>query len=312
MNIYRDISKVSKNKNTVITIGTFDGFHLGHQKIIEQVISDSKRKIGRSFVITFEPHPRSVVSKDYDLKILTTIDEKVALIEKAGIENLMVINFTPEFSNLTYEDFFSNYIIDKIGISELVIGHDHKLGKGRTGDEDKLIKFGEENSFSVVPVNAIKINDEIISSTKIRHALSDGDIDKVNKYLGRYYSLSGKVVKGSRRGRSLGFPTANLNISGNKKLIPANGIYLVEVIGHGQKLYGLMNIGTRPTFEDTSEVVIEVYIYNFDKDIYNTNLTVDIISRIRDELKFSSVEELIQNMESDKEKGLEIIKKLNN
>jgi riboflavin kinase/FMN adenylyltransferase len=312
MEVFSDITDVIKNSNTVVTIGTFDGFHAGHKKIIERVIKGSKNINGRSFAITFEPHPRSVVSKDNNIKILTTLKEKISLLDAAGVENLLVINFTPEFSRLTYEQFFNTYIIDRIGIKELVIGHDHRLGKNRDGDENKLKKLGDFHHFDVIPVDAMRIDGEIVSSTKVRQALQLGHIDAVNKYLGRYYCFSGKVVKGSMRGRQLGFPTANVQLDDENKLIPANGIYVVEVKRNNGKYFGLMNIGLRPTFGDTEKILIEIYILDFDEDIYNEEISVSVIERIRDELKFSSKEDLIHQMNLDKQKGIEIIRNLIN
>lgn len=312
MNIYKDIALVEKKNNTILTIGTFDGLHLGHQKIIEKVILEAERNNGRSLLITFEPHPRSVVSKDYALKLLTTTKEKIDLMHKTGLENILIINFTKDFSDLSAEKFIRDYIVAKIGVSELIIGHDHRLGKDRVGDESKLKELGKIYSFDVLPVNAVKINDEIINSTKIRNALLQGDQEKANTFLGRYYSLSGNVVSGAKRGRSLGFPTANIELEDNNKLIPANGIYIVEFFVNSQKHYGLMNIGTRPTFEDSLKVVIEVYLYDFDKDIYGEYVSVNILQRLREEVKYPNREELIRQMEIDKFKGTKIIKGLIN
>ncbi|MCX6152117.1 MAG: bifunctional riboflavin kinase/FAD synthetase [Ignavibacteriales bacterium] len=312
MKIFQDILQVSKKKNTVLTIGTFDGFHLGHQKIMEQVIIDTNGRGGRSLVITFEPHPRNVISKDYNLKLLTSTEEKISLIKKAGIENILIIKFSEEFSKLTAEEFIRDYIVAKIGASELVIGHDHRLGRDRIGDESKLKELGKQFSFDVAPVNAVKINGEIVSSTIIRAALLEGNIDKANAFLGRSYSFSGKVVTGAMRGRELGFPTANIELDENQKLVPANGIYIVEFFVNSKKHFGLMNIGTRPTFEDSLKVVIEVYLYDFNNDIYGKNVSVNIIHRMREELKYPAKEELIAQMEIDKIKGLEIIKRLTN
>lgn len=312
MNIFYNITEVNKSKDTVLTIGTFDGFHVGHRKIIDFVIRDSKEKGCRSFVITFEPHPRIVVNKNYEIKLLTTLDEKIKLLQEAGIENLLVVNFTPEFSKLTYDEFFDQYIISKIGIRDLVIGHDHHLGKNREGDENKLKRLGSLHSFDVKPVDAMKIDDEIVNSTKVRKALTEGRIDLANNYLGRYYSFSGKVVNGAMRGRELGFPTANIDLNNENKLIPANGIYLVKILVRGSEYFGLMSAGLRPTFGDTDRVLIEVYILDFNQNIYDEEVTVKVVNRIRDELKFASKEELISQMNLDKQKGLEIINNLIN
>jgi riboflavin kinase/FMN adenylyltransferase len=312
MNVYKDIALIGKNINTVLTIGTFDGFHFGHQKIIEIVKSEAERNKGRSLLITFEPHPRSVISRNYDLKLLTTTEEKISLMGEAGLDNILIINFTKDFSELSAEKFIREYIVEKIGVSKLIIGHDHRLGKDRVGDESKLKELGKLFSFSVLPVNAVKINGEIINSTKIRNALLQGDLEKANAFLGRYYSLSGKVVTGAKRGMSLGFPTANIELEEKHKLIPAYGIYIVEFYVKSVMHYGLMNIGTRPTFEDSQQVVIEVYLYDFDRDIYGEYVTVNIVKRLREEVKYPNKEELIRQMEIDKINGTKIIQSLIN
>jgi len=312
MKIYTGIEQITKNKNTVLTIGTFDGFHLGHKEIIRKVVESSKNRNCRNFVITFEPHPRSVVLKSSEVKLLTTINEKLDLFEKAGIENVLIINFTLDFSQVTAEDFVVDYIVNKIGVSSIILGHDHKLGKDRSGDEGKLKELGSKYHFDVEPVSAVEINGEVVSSTKIRNALFNCELDKANNFLGRNYTIKGKVVEGDKRGRTLGFPTANVNPDDIQKIIPANGIYLVEFEVKQQKLFGLMSIGTRPTFDNSNKVVLEAYLYDFSGDIYGEDASVSLLRRMRDEIKYSSKEELIDQMEIDKLNGKELIKNLTN
>ena len=307
MNLYTQDSNINKTKDTVITIGTFDGVHLGHQKILNHVLHLADEKKSRSFVITFEPHPRLVVSKNYDIKLLTTLDEKVKLFEKIGIDNLMVIKFTKEFSGLSSKEFVRNYICNKIGANHIVIGYDHKFGKNRDGDENKLRELGKQMDFDVTKVEPITAGDTIISSTKIRNLLSEGDIALANKFLGRAYTLSGKVVNGAGRGRSLGFPTANIKVENIHKLIPGNGVYAVSVWLNKEKFAGIMNIGLRPTFNQTPNVIIEVHILNFDKDIYNEDLQIEFLRRLRAEKKFSSKDELIWQINIDKKNALKIV-----
>jgi riboflavin kinase/FMN adenylyltransferase len=225
MEIFGDLSKVTYDKNTVVTLGTFDGIHAGHRKIIEEVVARSSFYGGRNFLITFDPHPRSVVSNDHKIQILSTLEEKLKLLEQIGIQNVLIIKFTKEFSQLRASEFFQNYVLKGIGIREIVIGHDHHFGKGRDGDESKLRELGKANDFKVTTVNAVTIDSMVVSSTKIRNLLTAGDIKTANLFLERYYSFSGKVVEGDKRGRDLGFPTANIEPDNSDKLLPAIGIY---------------------------------------------------------------------------------------
>jgi len=310
MNIFHDISEINRDKNTFLTLGTFDGIHLGHRKIIDKLIGRSRSENGRNFLITFDPHPRNVISKNADFKILSTPAEKAIVLEKLGIMNLLVINFTTEFSQQTAEEFFKSYIIDRIGIREIVIGYDHHFGKGRGGDESTLREMGKQYRFGVATVDAFRLNGEIVSSTKIRKALFEGDIKTAGSYLGRHYEFSGLVIEGDRRGRELGFPTANIKPDNEYKLLPALGIYLVGFYVNNRNHFGLLSIGKRPTFYNSGKIVPEVYIYDFDDDIYDRMVKVTILERLRGEEKFSSADELIKQMRIDKQTGLEIIRNI--
>ena len=312
MQIFEDLSKVSYNKNSVVTLGTFDGIHLGHKKIIDGVVKKAAVLGGRSFLITFYPHPRKVVSKGNHIKLLSTPSEKAFMLSQLGIENMLIVKFSKEFSQLTPDAFIEKYIVDGIGAKEVVIGYDHHFGKGRGGDIDFLKEKGIESGFDVTVVPAYDIGGETISSSKIRRAISEGDLSKANRYLGRSYSFSGKVIHGDKRGRELGFPTANLDLENEDKLLPAIGIYVVGVIVNDKSYYGLLSVGKRPTFYSSGEIVTEVYIYGFNDDIYNETIEVVVLERIRGEEKFSSVESLVEQMNNDKKTGIEIIKKLNN
>jgi riboflavin kinase / FMN adenylyltransferase len=310
MHVYNDLTEVPFNKSTVVTIGTFDGIHLGHKKIIEKVVDRASQNNSRSLLITFYPHPRNVVSGD-KIKLLNTQEEKSNLISSLGINDLVVIKFTKEFSQLAPSEFFKNIVVDKIGLTEIIIGHDHHFGKGRGGDQETLKEMGKEFNFEVTAVDAVKISDEIISSTKIRNFLTEGDIKKSNEFLGRYYSFNGSVVEGDKRGRELGFPTANIQLGSNEKLLPALGIYLVEVLIENNRHHGLLSIGRRPTFYNEGSIVPEVFIFEFDQDIYGKNIVVNMIERIREEKKYSSAEALITQMNEDKKIGKKLLKKLN-
>lgn len=309
MEVFDSLTKVKKDKNTVVTIGTFDGIHLGHKKIIQEVLRKTALYGGRNFVVTFDPHPRKVVSKGNSIKLLNTLDEKKEILKESGIQNMLVIKFTREFSQLSSEEFFTKYIINGLGIKEVVIGYDHHFGKGRGGDKNTLEELGKEFDFKVTSVDAVSIDGITVSSTKIRNALDEGNIKIANKFLGKYYSFSGEVIKGDQRGRQLGFPTANIRPNDEDKLLPLIGIYAVELWFEDNKYYGLMSIGRRPTFYNNGSLTTEVYILNFNEDIYGKTVTVNIVERIRGEEKYSSADELIEQMKKDKEIGLEIFGK---
>ncbi|QQS36285.1 MAG: bifunctional riboflavin kinase/FAD synthetase [Ignavibacteriales bacterium] len=312
MKIYEDLSRVTKDKKTVITLGTFDGIHCGHRKILETVKSKAVSINGRSFLITFNPHPRYVLSGNNRPGLLTTHREKIDLLKSSGIENILVINFTPEFSQLSPESFVKDFMVEGLGLSEIIIGTDHHFGKGRGGDIQTLKEMGNHYGFVVDSVEPLSIDGEIVSSTKIRKAISEGDILKANKFLGRKYSFSGRVVEGDKRGRKLGFPTANIKMESSEKLLPALGIYVVEFILSDIKYYGLLSVGKRPTFYASGETIPEVYVFDFDHEIYGSFVTVNLIERLRGEEKFSSAEELISQMNKDKENGLKILESLVN
>lgn len=312
MRVFGSIKDIIKDKNTVLTLGTFDGIHPGHLRIIEKVIEHSNKKGCRNLVITFHPHPRAVLSKDSDVKLLTTPEEKRVLLEKNGIQNLLTINFTKEFAAVSAEEFVLDYLINGTGISEIVLGHDHQFGKGRNGNVDLLRKIGKEFGFSVMEVDAFFVNNEVVSSTKIRNAIKEGNITYANTLLGRNYSFTGVVVGGDKRGRELGFPTANIKLSSTDKLLPAIGVYAVFFLVNGKKYNGLLSIGKRPTFYSEGELVTEVFIYDFNQNIYGENVTVELIELLRVEEKYNSAEELISQMNKDKENGLKVFKKLNN
>jgi len=312
MRIYRDLEEIEHNDNTVVTLGTFDGLHLGHQQIVKDVVDKASGNGGRNFLITFYPHPRKVIPGNENVKLLSTLNEKIEVLEKHGIENLLVINFTKEFSQQTPEQFVRKYIINGIGVSEIIIGYDHHFGKGRGGNKELLQEIGEKENFSVTAVEEYILEGETVSSSSIRKALFEGDISKANKMLGRYYTFNGIVIHGDNRGKDLGFPTANIRITDEDKLLPAVGIYFAESIINGDKFYGLLSIGSRPTFHKSGEVIPEFYIFDFNRSIYNTDIRINMIEKIRNEEKFNSAEELIMRMNKDKEEGRKILEKLIN
>lgn len=291
--------KEYNNKKSVVTIGTFDGVHIGHKKILERIIFNANELNCESVVLTFFPHPRMVLQDNSVVKLLNTVDEKILLLEKTGIDNLIIHPFNKEFSRLTAEEFVKEILVNQLNIRKIIIGYDHRFGRNRTADINDLIAFGEEYSFEVEQISAQEINDNAVSSTKIRNAILEGNIALANNYLGYNYFFSGIVVKGKQLGRTLGFPTANIKINEDYKLIPKNGVYIVKSNYDKKPIFGLMNIGTRPTVDGTNQT-IEVFFLDFDNTIYDETLTIEIIEFIRDEQKFDSLNDLKNQINEDK------------
>ena len=301
MKIFNSINSFTTKKKTIVTIGTFDGVHVGHKKILEKIIQNTNNSDYESLVLTFFPHPRTVLQTATEMKQLNTIDEKSNLIEKAGIDNLVIHPFDKEFASLSAEEFVKKVLVDIFNIQKIVIGYDHRFGKNRTADINDLIAFGNQYNFEVEQISAEELNEVAVSSTKIRNALTDGNIELANSFLGYNYAITGMVVQGKQLGRTIGFPTANISINEDYKLIPNSGVYVVECKIENQSYFGMMNIGTNPTVEDTNKVQkLEVNIFDFDDDIYNETITVSILKRIRSEQKFESVELLKEQLEKDK------------
>lgn len=310
MENYSSILDFKKNKyKTIITIGTFDGVHLGHKSILDKMKNASLDNQYESLVLTFFPHPRMVLQQDSSIKLLNTIDEKAALLEKFGIDNLIIHPFDEAFSNLSAEEFVKEILVNKLNIHKIIIGHDHRFGKNRTADINDLILFGKKYGFDVEQIGAKEIDEIAISSTKIRKALLEGKIKLANEYLGYSYFISGKVIEGKKIGRTIGFPTANIKINENYKLLPKNGVYIVSSEIDNVLHYGMMNIGKNPTIGE-NEQSIEVHFFNLDKDIYNKNLKISILEHIREEQKFNSLTELQTQLEKDKLFSLNYIQNL--
>jgi riboflavin kinase/FMN adenylyltransferase len=301
LKIYRNI-KNFKAKNPVVTIGTFDGVHLGHLQIFNKLKEKAKEINGESVVVTFWPHPRFVLGKSSDnIKMINTLDEKIKLIGEQDIDHLVIIRFTKSFAKLSSCQFIEQYLHNKINVKALIVGYDHHFGKDRDGSFEVLKSCALQYGFSIDKVEPYIVNNEIISSTLIRKAIIEGDLEKANQYLAKKYFFSGKVINGKKIGRDLGFPTANIQLSENYKLIPACGVYAVETEINGKRYKGMLNLGYRPTINsDKTNHSIEVHIINFKGDIYNQNIRVYFYKKIRNEIKFHSLERLKQQLIMDK------------
>lgn len=309
METIQDISLFKHLTNqTVITIGTFDGVHLGHRKILERLINNAKNTGLKSTVLTFFPHPRMVLQKDTDIKLLNTIEEKTQIMEGLGLDYLVIHPFTKAFSRLSATDFVRDILVNSLKAKKIIIGYDHRFGRNRNANIQDLIAFGNALDFEVEEIPAQEIDDVSVSSTKIRNALMEGDVATANSYLSYAYMLTGTIKRGKGLGKQFGFPTANLHIPETYKLIPKNGAYVVKSMLNGKKYFGMMNIGYNPTVSGT-EKSIEVNFFEFDGNLYDQKIQVEILHRIRDEHKFNSVEELREQLKKDKNFSLDLISK---
>lgn len=291
-----------KIHNPILTIGVFDGVHLGHLRVLDRLKEIAKEKGGESVVFTLWPHPRIVLDKDVDsLRLLTNIEEKKELLSKTGIDHLIVCPFTKEFSQKEACDFIEEYLVKKIKVQHLVVGYNHQFGKDRKAGFEFLKKCAQKYGFSIEKLDVRLVDNDKVSSTKIREYLTSGYLDIANRYLGYKYFISGNVIEGNQIGRKIGFPTANIKIPEPYKQVPKDGVYAVQVKLNGDSYFGMLNIGSRPTVEPTLRTKnIEVHILNFDQKIYNQTITLLFHKRIRDEKKFSGLEELTQQLEKDK------------
>ena len=311
MNIFHSINEFHSDKKTIVTIGTFDGVHLGHAAILKKLTQNTQNETFESTVLTFFPHPRMVLQGKSDLKLLNTINEKIELLEKIGIDNLIIHPFDEKFAELNAEAFVSTILVDHLRVQKIIIGYDHRFGKNRTANIDDLISFGAQYDFEVEQISAQEIDEISISSTKIRTALEEGDIQLANEYLGYSYFLSGTVVKGKQLGRTIGFPTANISLEEDYKLVPQNGVYVVQAEIDGKTIYGMMNIGFNPTVQGKQKT-IEVHLFDFDTDIYNRKIQVAILQRIRSEKKFESIELLTKQLDEDRSFSRNYLQNLEN
>ena len=307
MNTIQNISNFSTKEKTFVTIGTFDGVHFGHQKIIEKLVREAKKANRKSVLLTFFPHPRMVLQKDNSLELINTIEERAELLKKTGLDYLIIHPFSKEFSRMTALEFVRDILVNQLHISKLIIGYDHHFGKNREGNIVQLTEYSHLFDFVVEEIPAQDIDDVSVSSTKIRRALAEGSLKTANNYLGYNFMLSGKVVNGKQLGGKIGFPTANIDVKETYKLIPKTGVYVVKSSLNNKTVYGMMNIGVRPTVDGTHQT-IEVHFFDFNQDLYNQNLTIELLYFLRDEKKFKSLESLIHQIEKDEKTARKYIK----
>ena len=308
MKIFNSINDFNCPKKTILTLGTFDGVHIGHRKILEKLTQNTENGKFESLVLTFFQHPRIVLQIQSDVKLLNTIGEKIDLLENLGLQNLVIHTFDEEFSKLSAEEFVKTVLVDRFHIHKIIIGHDHRFGRNRTANIDDLIAFGKQYDFEVEQISVQEIKAVSISSTKIRKALTEGNMALANEYLGYEYLLTGAVSRGKQLGRTIGFPTANLIIKESEKLIP-NGVYVIKSIIGQKTVFGMMNIGFNPTVSGEN-LSVEVHFFDFDTDIYDQKISVSVLKYLRSEQRFESVELLKEQLKKDKIAALAYIESL--
>ena len=301
------IENYQSTKGTALTIGTFDGVHIGHKKIIEKLVEEAQNNNLNSCLLTFSPHPRELLQKDAGIKMLNTLEEKAHRLEELGLNVLVVHPFSKEFSRLTAREYVEDILVKQLKVKHLIVGYDHRFGRNREADTADIHYFAKRFDFAITEIEAQDVDDVAVSSTKIRNALSEGAVHKANQYLGYKYSISGHVVKGKGLGRTLGFPTANIEGIHSKKLLPANGVYVISTTIDGQQLKGMMNIGQNPTV-NSGGLHLEVHLFDFDADLYDQYIPIELHKRLRSEKRFDSLEALSAQLKEDKSLTLKYLK----
>lgn len=302
MRIIHELTPDIQFNQPIVTLGTYDGVHLGHQTIIRKMVDEAKRQGKESVLLTFHPHPRMVLYPDsHSVRLIDTVEEKLAKLEKLGLDTVILYPFTMKFSRLTAVEFVRDVLVAQIGVTQMLVGHDHHFGKNREGDFQQLLELGQLYGFEVQEIQAVQANDTAVSSTKIRKALAEGDMEKVERFLGEPYQLTGTVVHGNKLGRTIGFPTANLEIDQDTKILPEIGVYAIRATHNGRIFDGVMNVGKKPTVQDTDKIFVEVFIFDFSEDIYGDLLLVRVYNRLRGEQRFASVDALKEQLKKDEE-----------
>ena len=302
MIVARSLKEIRKDSNSEVTVGTFDGMHAGHQAIMKELTTRADARGGRSVVITFEPHPRKVVRPEQPFKPLSTLEERLEIMSGLRVDAVLVLEFTYDFSRQSSREFYGRYLIEGIGVREVIVGYDHMFGRDREAGMDELRRLGEEFGFGTHIVEPVRIDGEIVSSSRIREMIARGDVERAEKLLTRHFALEGTVVRGEGRGADIGFPTANIKPDWDERLLPANGVYFVtvDIIG-GQQYFGMLNIGVRPTFEATLNRTIEVHLFDLHDDLYGKRLRVQFLKRLRAEKKFATAEDLVRQLTVDRD-----------
>ena len=309
MKVYKSLEEFTQVKNLVATVGTFDGVHVGHQEIIGKLKEVAKQTDGETLLLTFFPHPRMVLFPDDDsLKLINTLNEKIELLASFGLDHLLILPFSIEFSRITPTEYIRDLLMRDIGVKTLVIGYNHQFGRNRKGNFELLEELAPVYGFDVIEITAKEINEIKVSSTKIRRAIEAGEISTANKYLRYNFSLSGIVVEGEQIGRQMGFPTANIKIVEKHKLLPGKGVYAVNVTVQNRHYKGMLNIGSRPTINNDADCSsIEVHLFGMNEDCYNENIQVEFYTKLRDEIKFVNLEGLKEQLQKDKESALLVL-----
>lgn len=307
MVVYYGIDGFKPLKDVVVTQGTFDGVHLGHQKILRTLVTEAEKDNSESVVLTFFPHPRMVLfPDDPQVKLIDTMDEKIRLLNQFGVKHLVIQEFNHELSRLSAFEFVRNELVTKLGMKKLIVGYDHRFGRNREGDFGQLSEWATIFGFELLEISRLDVEESAVSSTKVRNAIINGDLKTVKGLLGRNYSISGQVVHGKQLGRQIGFPTANIEVKENYKLLPLDGVYAAIVTIDGNKHYGMLNIGLRPTFDEDKRS-IEINVFEFDGNLYNKVLNIELVERIREEKKFEGIEKLKEQLQLDKEIACQLL-----
>ena len=307
MAVFFDINNLPGFKNAVLTVGTFDGVHKGHKVILQEVVNHARNVNGESVLLTFEPHPRKLLFPDQPLGIITPLHQKLQLLTEVGIQHIVVVPFTKEFAGLSAQEYIERFLVGIFHPHSIIIGYDHRFGNDRKGDIKLLEKHAQDYNYELIEIPAQLIDDAAVSSTKIRHAILEGHMEDASIMLGRNYSFKGKVMHGNKLGRTLGYPTANLEPEEQEQIIPALGIYAIQAVHNGDRFNGMMSIGYNPTVTDKRLLRIEANLFDFDRDIYGDTIEVFFIKKLRDEHKFDSLEALVQQLHKDKEETLKVL-----